>query len=267
MIMSKSKEVRILGIIIAISAILWIVGSINEKHEQKVKKQIEYQKHIAQIKKQAQLNFIKNIEIHYAKLVKLANEKQIDEALARIALFRKYGKQKYKDVEKYNKIIRKQSLTQKVEKLPASDIQENLKIYRELFALEPNNSTYQKKVNYYQRKWKKYLKQKQENEYRASCQLEVITPHWYKEYGYAIYEGQVKNISHSKLDNVQAVATWYDKNGSMITSSNALIEYNPILPGQISPFKVMKTYNPAMEKAGIEFSKLMGGTLKAYRKK
>ena len=74
----------------------------------------------------------------------------------------------------------------------------------------------------------------------------------------------MKNISSLKLKNVQAVVTWYDRNDNMITSSSALIEYNPILPGQSSPFKVMKTYNPAMQKAGVEFNHLMGGTIRTY---
>lgn len=102
---------------------------------------------------------------------------------------------------------------------------------------------------------------------RASCQLELVNTLWSEGYGYATYEGQVKNISNSKLKNVQAVVTWYDRNDNMITSSSALIEYNPILPGQSSPFKVMKTYNPAMGKAGVEFSHLMGGTIRTCRKK
>ena len=97
--------------------------------------------------------------------------------------------------------------------------------------------------------------------------MEIVSSSWTKEYGYATYEGQVKNVSSLKLENVQAVVTWYDKNGNMITSDSALIEYNPILPGQSSPFKVMKTYNPAMEKAGVEFSHLMGGTIRTYSEK
>lgn len=91
--------------------------------------------------------------------------------------------------------------------------------------------------------------------------LELIKSHWYTEYGYAIYEGQVKNISSQPLKNVEAVATFYDSNGQFITSSDALIDYNPILPGQISPFKVMKTENPAMKKASVEFKYLSGGSI------
>jgi hypothetical protein len=91
--------------------------------------------------------------------------------------------------------------------------------------------------------------------------LELVKSHWYTEYDYAIYEGQVKNISSQPLKNVEAVATFYDSNGQFITSSDALIDFNPILPGQISPFKVMKTENPAMKKASIEFKDFSGGKI------
>jgi hypothetical protein len=119
----------------------------------------------------------------------------------------------------------------------------------------------------YEKKWDQYIKEKRKKEYRASCQLKLVSSRWSEDYGYATYEGQVKNISGIKLKNVQAVVTWYDRNDNMITSSGALIEYNPILPGQSSPFKVMKTYNPAMQKAAVEFSHLMGGTIRTYREK
>jgi len=186
-----------------------------------------------------------------------------------------------KDVNKYHKIISTQSLSAKVRKLPTSDINGNLKIYKELLALNPNEQNYKNKVDHYQKKWDQHIKEwdqhmkewdqhmkeKKENKYRASCQLELLNTNWSMGHGYATYEGQVKNISSLKLKNIRAVVTFYDKNGNMITSSSALIEYNPILPNQSSPFKVLKTYNPAMQKAGVEFSYLGGGTLKTYRKK
>ena len=268
----KRKRIGYVGAILILIAIGFITSQIAD-YQQKAeeRKRAIQQEQVRKLEKQKyqkeKADFERNIKKHYEKLIKLTNGEKTDEALTEIALFKKYGKLDYKDVKKYNDIIKKQSLIQKVRKLPASDIQGNLKIYRELLALEPNNDIYQKKVNKYQRKWDKYLKEKQEKEYRASCQLEVVNSRCYEEYGYAICEGLVKNISNAKLDNVQAVVTWYDKNGNMITSSSTLIEYNPILPGQTSPFKVMKTYNPAMKKAGVEFSKLMGGKLRVYRKK
>ena len=95
-------------------------------------------------------------------------------------------------------------------------------------------------------------------------QLELVKYTWQTEYGYAILEGQVTNISLQPLTNVAAVASFYDTNGGFITSSDALIDYNPILPGQTSPFKVMATQNPAMKKARVEFKELLGGTI-AFR--
>lgn len=98
----------------------------------------------------------------------------------------------------------------------------------------------------------------------AGPKLELVKSNWYTEYDYAIFEGQVKNISSLPLENVEAVVSFYDANNAFITSSDALIDFNPILPGQVSPFKVMKTLNPAMKKAGVQFKDLMGGTI-AYR--
>ncbi len=95
--------------------------------------------------------------------------------------------------------------------------------------------------------------------------LELVKYSWHTEYGYAILEGQVRNISAQSLKNVAAVASFYDANDGFITSSDALIDYNPVLPGQTSPFKVMTTHNPAMNKAGVEFKELMGGTI-SFRK-
>jgi hypothetical protein len=91
--------------------------------------------------------------------------------------------------------------------------------------------------------------------------LELVSSNWHIGYNYAIFEGQVKNISSQPLEGVTAAVSFFDDTGAFITSSDALIDYNPILPGQTSPFKVMKTENPAMRKANVEFKYLMGGTI------
>ncbi len=66
----------------------------------------------------------------------------------------------------------------------------------------------------------------------AAPQLELKGFSWHTEYGYAILEGQVTNVSSQPLKNVTAVASFYDAKGGFITSSEALIEYNPILPAK-----------------------------------
>jgi len=84
--------------------------------------------------------------------------------------------------------------------------------------------------------------------------------HWCQESGYAIATGRVTNISSVPLDNVMAVVEFEAKDGSLITSSDSMIDYQPILPGQSSPFTVMETWNPAMAKgtAGVSFKTVLG---------
>ncbi|MEO0022294.1 MAG: FxLYD domain-containing protein [candidate division WOR-3 bacterium] len=92
--------------------------------------------------------------------------------------------------------------------------------------------------------------------------LELVAFNWERtSYSYVTARGQVKNISARSLKNVMAVVTFYDKSGNFITSNDALIDYNPILPGQTSPFSVIETYNPAMHKAAVEFKHLLGATI------
>lgn len=80
-------------------------------------------------------------------------------------------------------------------------------------------------------------------------------------------EGEVTNISGESLKNVEAVVTFRTKNGDFITSSSALIDYNPILPNQTSPWKVIATWNPETQTASVEFKTLRGRTLNAEEKK
>lgn len=91
--------------------------------------------------------------------------------------------------------------------------------------------------------------------------LEVQSWSWGEVYDYAIAEGKVKNISSEPLKNVEAVLEVADKNGNFISSEGALIEYDPLLPGQSSPFKVHVRWNPAMQKASLGFKELMGSSI------
>jgi tetratricopeptide (TPR) repeat protein len=109
-------------------------------------------------------------------------------------------------------------------------------------------------------------KRRAKEAWRKSCDIELISWNWVTEYGYVKARGQVKNISNQSLKNVQALATYYDKNGNFISSDDAIIKYNPILPGQTSPFETITTYNPAMKKAAIEFKIMWGKKLKTFSK-
>lgn len=96
--------------------------------------------------------------------------------------------------------------------------------------------------------------------------LEVASWNWYTEGSFAYAEGAVKNLTKGKLENVEAVVSFYDNDRNMITSDDALLKYTTLLPGQTSPFKVIARYNPAIRAAQLEFKELLGGPL-TYRYK
>lgn len=96
---------------------------------------------------------------------------------------------------------------------------------------------------------------------RSRYKLELLAATGTRSYGFAKVEGQLKNISGQSLKNVTAVVEWYTEDGQFVKSDTALIEYNPILSGQTSPFTVMGTDNPAMKKYSVSFKELLGGTL------
>lgn len=101
-------------------------------------------------------------------------------------------------------------------------------------------------------------KKEQQNEKVRKAYLVIGPFRWSAQYGYVTAEGEVVNVSGKKLDNVEAVAKFYDADGTFITSSDALIEYRPLMPGQSSPYKIMVPHNPVMNKASVQFKLLSG---------
>lgn len=91
--------------------------------------------------------------------------------------------------------------------------------------------------------------------------LELESSRFYKEYGFVNIEGKVKNISNENIDNIEAVAEFFDKDGNFIKSSSSLIDYNPILADQSSPFRVMTSDNPEIVSGEVTFKGLFGGTV------
>lgn len=91
--------------------------------------------------------------------------------------------------------------------------------------------------------------------------LELQSWKWHEEYGYAVVEGSVKNISGMNLKDVEAEVSFLSKDGTFIASAEGLIDYNPVLPNQSSHFKALTTYNPSMQKTSLQFRSLMGETI------
>ncbi len=89
--------------------------------------------------------------------------------------------------------------------------------------------------------------------------LELLSFHCSSGYGFFEITGEVKNVSDHSLKDVMAEGTARTATGEFVNSSEALLTYNPILPGQTSPFKVIMTNNPEMEKCAVGFKYLFGG--------
>jgi hypothetical protein len=91
--------------------------------------------------------------------------------------------------------------------------------------------------------------------------LELQNFRVYEEYGYSHIDGMVTNISGEPMKNVQAVGEFYTEDGTFVKAAEALLEYNPILPGQSSPFQVLTTTNPAIKRGTVNFKEFFGGTI------
>lgn len=96
---------------------------------------------------------------------------------------------------------------------------------------------------------------------RSRYKLELLASNGTSQYGFATVEGQVKNISGSSLKSVMVVVEWATADGQFVKSDDSLVEYDPILAGQVSPFKSITSHNPAMQKYRISFKQLFGGTI------
>lgn len=70
--------------------------------------------------------------------------------------------------------------------------------------------------------------------------------------------GEVQNISNEKLNGVSAVATVYDKNKQIIATDSFTIEYDPIMPNQVSPFTCVIKKNPLMDSYKVSFKTYKG---------
>jgi len=97
--------------------------------------------------------------------------------------------------------------------------------------------------------------------YKDSTKLVLVDWNWRREHGYVIAEGMVRNVTQQPMRNICAAVTFLTSSGEFVTSEDSLVSYNPILPNQTSPFRVMARGNPEIRKARIGFKELFGGSV------
>ena len=91
--------------------------------------------------------------------------------------------------------------------------------------------------------------------------LEVLSFRCDREYSHMFVRGEVKNISSRAIKNLMAIGNFRKSDGTLVKSEDTLIDYNPLLPGQTSPYEVITTYNLATKRCNVEFKTMFGGRL------
>jgi hypothetical protein len=97
---------------------------------------------------------------------------------------------------------------------------------------------------------------RRETALQRDSELEILSKRGYKSSSaYHTVEGEVRNVSGRRLDRIRVVVSWYGKDDTFITSDQPMIEFDPLLPGQSSPFKTISRTNPAMETFRVQFTR------------
>jgi hypothetical protein len=61
-------------------------------------------------------------------------------------------------------------------------------------------------------------------------------------------------------------AVFLNADGGFITSAFAMIDSNPILPGQTAAFSVMETFDPDIRSSSVSFKTLSGKSIRTHRR-
>jgi hypothetical protein len=97
----------------------------------------------------------------------------------------------------------------------------------------------------------------------SSYKLEIVSLRCSKEGGYVRVNGEVRNISSESLEDVEVVASFSSADGTLVKSGSALIDFNPLLPGQSSAFEARAEDDPEVSNCNYIFRKLGGEEIRA----
>ena len=176
---SVKEKVGFLGFILIIIIFLVFMGKIPDFFEKRSqlkgsaekqntdpvldKRMINDRTSVPETKKPTE-KFPETIETHSVELMALQNEKKHDEASRELDLFQKNNKLDHKNVEDIKENREIAELEKKAKSIPVSRVLDNLTIYKQLLALEPNSAKYKKKVASYQAKLEANERKKEKEE-------------------------------------------------------------------------------------------------------
>lgn len=92
--------------------------------------------------------------------------------------------------------------------------------------------------------------------------LKVNSYNCVREYGFMTITGTVTNRSSQSINNLMVMGLFGTADGTIAKTADAMVDFQPLLPGQESPFKALTTINPALTTCGVKFKILMGGEVK-----
>lgn len=81
------------------------------------------------------------------------------------------------------------------------------------------------------------------------------------EYGFIKFVGEVTNRSAQPIENLMAIGVFRTSNGELVKSASSLIDYQPLMPGQRSPFTVITSDNPVIRECFVGFKTMFGGVV------
>lgn len=95
--------------------------------------------------------------------------------------------------------------------------------------------------------------EKRETSYPAGSELVLRAWRWREGYELVTVEGQVTNISKKMIEQISAVATFYDTYEATLFSAAAPIDRDPFPAGETSMFRIVARFNPSINSVGVRF--------------
>jgi hypothetical protein len=77
-------------------------------------------------------------------------------------------------------------------------------------------------------------------------------------------EGEVRNMTGDRFDHVEAVCTWFDERGRVVSVESSPVVEAPLLPGQTSAFKTMTKNRPDLTRFALLFRNVDGALLATF---
>lgn len=71
------------------------------------------------------------------------------------------------------------------------------------------------------------------------------------------------NRTDKPISRLMAVGTFTNASHDLIKSATGMVEYQPLMPGQKSPYKVMASLNPLINQCHVAFKIMFGSQIAA----